>query len=260
MDKKEIVIGVIYCGYNQIDNIKETLTFWNSIKIEGYKFVVSVISVPFAEYKMFPQPLDGSTSFIRNMDKDNIQNCIFDPEFISETTARTLSLKYLTETANVDIIWQVDSDEFYTLDNVQKMLEYIDNHWYNYAFNVNFKNYIYDGKHYLDDFCVPKINVLIKLSGGGYHINPIRFITDNQILFGDDKNAFTLKSIPIPKEVALVKHYTWMHKNGKSKVQYQLAHFGDCGFRWNEQKQELELDEHYFARHGYTTPNILKEE
>ena len=240
-------IGIIYCGYNQLDNIKNTLTFWNNLKIDNVNFIVSVISVPFLEYKDIDVTLDNSEQFINNLEKNNIKTILLEPKFVKERVARTNCMESLIN-ENLDFLWQVDSDEYYTKENVENILNHL-KVTNDFEYSVNFKNYIFDGNHYLDDFCVPKINRV-----SGHKI--LSFADDNQVVYRD---FGMIRSIPIPKDIALVKHLTWLHKNGKQKVEYQLKHFGDCSYRWNNITEELELDLDYYKRHGYRIPNILKE-
>lgn len=240
-------IGILYCGFNQIDNVKNTLPFWNELSIEGVNFIVCTVSVPFLEYRQIKFDEDDTINFIKSTNKRNIKHSIFEPRFVKETVARNTAMHELVK-YNIDYLWQVDSDEYYTLENVISILKHIEQS-NNFCFSVNFKNYIFDGNHYLDDFCVPKINKVKdqKL---------LTFFDDNQIVY---QSFGLVRPTPIPKQVALIKHLTWLHKNGKQKVEYQLKHFGDCSYRWNEKDQKLEIDLDYYKRHGYTIPNILKE-
>lgn len=241
-------IGILYCGYNQIKNIEKTLTFWNDIKLDGVNFTVCVISVPFIEYKEIHFEKDGSVEFIKSLPKNNIQECIFKPEFITEKMARGIATKSLTKN-DIDFLWMADTDEYYTLDDVKKIINYLKNSNYP-CHSINFKNYIFDGKHYLDDFCAPRINYIKQQK-------VLSFYDDNQIIY---EKYGVVKPKPIPKEVAWIKHLTWLHENGKQKVEFQLKHYGDCSYRWNEDKKQLELDLDFYKRHGYVTPNIIKED
>lgn len=248
-------IGVIYCGYNQLDNVKETLSFWNNIKIDGIEIVVCTISVPFLEYKDIPIEEDGTIEWIKALEKNNIKESIFEPVYIQEPLVRTIALRSILKEKDVDIIWQVDSDEFYTVNDVKNILQYL-NENYSLGYSINFKNYIFDSSHYLDKFCIPRINRFpYKLYG---------FISDNHVAYVSDNgsimacNGDFLKEIP--KNIAWVKHITWTHKNGENKVKYQLKHFGDCSYRWNSEKKELELNYDYYIRNGYEIPIILKDE
>lgn len=255
MDKETVTnVGVIYVGYNQYENIRHTLDFWNNITIPGYKFNVVVVSVPFKEYEGIEVIQDESLTFIQSILKCNVSRVITDPKFVIEPTARNLGLWELLKNflSNGSLVWQVDSDEYYTLDQVKSILDYIEKTPESLCYKINFKNYIFDGKHYLSDFCVPKINRVKNMF--------MEFYNDNGIAYLDGSTLKSPIAHSIPKEVAYVRHMSWLHKNGKQKVEYQLKHFGACSYRWNESKGELELDLSYYSKHGYTVPTILKDE
>ncbi len=240
-------IGVLYCGFNQLENIKNTLTFWNELNIPGFEFIVGVISVPFSEYKNTNLKLDGSEKYIKSLPKKNIKYKIFDPLYIKETQARSICLFKLMSN-NPSLIWQVDSDEYYTLDNVKQILNFTSVNHTTYAFLVNFKNYIFDGKDYVD-FSASKINKIDQLK-------PLGFIDDNRILYEGGKVA---NPIEIPKDVAWVQHLTWLNETGKQKVEYQQKHFGHCSYKWNEEKQSLEFDLEYYKKFGGSPPIVNRE-
>lgn len=246
MVKNKINIGVIFCGYNQIDNIKQTLNFWNELNISKYNFFVSVISVPFAEYKNIPLKIDDSVDYIKNIKDVNICSKIFYPLYLKEFEARNKSLKVLLD-LNVDLVWQVDSDEYYTEKNVIDILNFIESNKH-FCYSVNFKNYIFDGKKYVD-FNAPKINFV-----GPNKV--LSFFDDNQLLYDNDK---LFRPFNIPKDIAWVKHLTWLNETGKQKVEYQLKHFGHCSYKWNYEKNELEFDLNYYNKFSQNVPTVYED-
>lgn len=244
---RKLNIAVIYCGYNQLDNVRSTLTFWNNLKLHNANFTVNVISVPFLEYKNIPVVLDGTEEFITSLKKSNIDKVLLEPKYVIEAVARTKCLESF-DTKDIDFFWQVDSDEYYTESDVVNILNYLQSTPH-VSYALNFKNYIFDGKHYLDDCLGTKINRV-----RGYKL--ASFVDDTQISY---LGIGLVKPHTIPKDVAWIKHITWLHKDGKQKVEYQLKHFGDCSYRWNSDKNELEIDFDYYRRYGYTVPNVLKD-
>ena len=63
----------------------------------------------------------------------------------------------------------------------------------------------------------------------------------------------------IPKEVAFVRHLTWLHGGGEKKVAYQKKRFGDCSFRFNTERGELEFDPEYFEKYKEAIPQLFKD-
>lgn len=237
-------IGIIYCGYNQRFNIEKTLSFWNDLVIPRVEFIVSVVSVPFVEYRDIHQVEDGSRDYINGLTRKNIKNVNFEPRYVNEITARGVSLNFLS-TQNVEFIWQVDSDEYYTKDNVNAIINVLRTSK-DLCYSINFKNYIFDGKHYVDNFCVRRINRVVD--------SPmLAFLDDNTIFY---ESHGVPPTTPIPKSISWVKHMTWLHEHGKQKVEYQMKHFGECGFSWNEEKNQLEINLDYYRRRGCPPPKI----
>ena len=249
LGKTKMKVGVIYCGYNQLDNIKESLCFWNDLQIDGIEFSLAVVSVPFIEYRDMLVEEDSSVEFIKSLNDKNIKYKIFDPKFVKEGIARSLGLKQLLS-LGVDIVWQVDSDEFYTVEDVKNICEFIKGNDHP-TYSINFKNYILDGKHYLDKYCTVRIYKNYERD------RFLGFIDDCTMMY---ENKRLVQPLEIPKNLAWIKHMTWLHTNGKQKVEYQLRHFGACSYRWNDEKSELEIDFDYYRRHGYQVPTILKDE
>ena len=100
------------------------------------------------------------------------------------------------------------------------------------VFEYLFKNYILDGKTiYCKGFCPPRI---FRRTGGDMISAEIdRFYYDNDLIYKLSGDTFynqcnykDLSSKTIPDNIAHIKHLTWLHKNGKNKVMYQIKHFG----------------------------------
>jgi len=74
----------------------------------------------------------------------------------------------------------------------------------------------------------------------------------------DYKNASHLE---IPRNIAHIKHMTWLHSNGKAKVEYQKKRWGEegCSYSWNYEKNILEFNEAFYAKNNLALPNLIKE-
>lgn len=245
--------GIIYCGYNNLELTKQSLPVW----IEASKerdIKIAAVSVPFAEYKQITNFNDGTTQYIKQLDKQGLIDVCFDnPTFIKEADARNLCLFYLLS-KEMDYIFIVDSDELYTKQQIFNILNYVEENKQIDCFEINLKNYIFDGKSWIDGFHPFRI-FKTKCYGGLRN-----FFYDNDVVYNDGVIHKQTKTALIPKEVAHIKHITWLNKDGKQKVQYHLKHFGDCSYKWNEQLQTLEIDFDYYKRHNYQIPIIFREE
>jgi ribosomal protein L6P/L9E len=52
---------------------------------------------------------------------------------------------------------------------------------------------------------------------------------------------------------------TWLHSNGKDKYEYQMKHFGHCGYKWNYETNQLELNLEFYAKNKIDIPKIINE-
>lgn len=244
--------GILYCGFNNLELTKQSLPIW----VEASKkenLIISSVSVPFAEYKGSGIRVDHTTHYLKEMAKKGlIKNCFDKPRFIQEAEARNMPLFYLLN-ENCDYIFIADSDEIYTTKQIKDIINFVKQNENTTCFKIMMKNYIFDGKHWMEGFNpfrIFKVN-----SHGGLQ----SFYWDNDVVYKDGKNQLQVETQIIPREIAFVKHMTWLHENGKQKYEYQMKHFGDCSYKWNAEKEQLELDMSYYKRHGYELPKIFKD-
>lgn len=250
---KPLKFGILYVGYNDMRYAPISITPWISIKhCYSDMFKIGVVSVPFIEYKDENIYADGTTQLLKDLYNEKHIDYFFDsPLFIKEAVARTLPLNDFIK-ADIDYIFLVDSDEIYSLNNISNIVNLVNDTKYD-IYNINFKNYIYDGKSYLDKYCTPRI-YNIKCNNGVK-----QFYGDCDLLYKNGITDKQMKKYIIPKEIAHIKHMTWLNERGKEKVAYQIKHFGACSYKWDDVNKTLILDMDYYDRMGYERPNIIKE-
>jgi len=244
--------GIIYCGYNVSEYIRDSLQNF----VDDQDFVISAVSVPFKEYEKQQLSTDDSTHILRDyLSEGKIKYLVDAPKYILESEARNLALQNL-EKDNVDYYWLVDGDEIYSKRDIFSIKTYVEktkSFWY----KVCLKNFVFDKNTYMEEpFCPPRIFTRLK---GGY-FNP-KFYWDNDIEY--QKVGFTInfsyKTIThrvIPQDVAWVNHYTWLdNEASKSKCEYQLSHFGHSSFKWED--GHLKFDDSYFKKTGEKKPNLI---
>jgi hypothetical protein len=251
-------IGIIYCAYNCFSYIKESLSSFAEAKRQGLINQISAVSIPFAEYFDLNQIKDGTTNLLIHLHERTLIDKIFtEPNYIQEHKARDLCLQYL-KSVDCDIIWMVDGDEFYSIEDIKNIINFINNNPNYYWYSINFKNYIFDGKQWIDGFCPPRI---FKTKSNILNID--KYYWDNDLAYKDkDDKTFNYKlldNLTIPKEVAYIKHLTWLHENGKLKYEYQIKHFGYCGYKWNYDENKLEFDKDFYLKIRQELPTIYYE-
>jgi len=251
-------IGILGCGYNCVNDLDNRLAPWFEAAKE-FNIIFSFVSCMFKEYKDLNINIDnsGTIKYFEDLKNKNlIQHFNFSELSLPESEARNLALFPLLSD-NVDCVWLLDlSDEYYTEKEIRSIISYISNDKFIQWYAINFKNYILDGKQWIDDFCPPRIF----FNSRGLGIS--KFYWDNDVIYTNGKETFNYKTLVfkmVPKHAAHVRHMTWLHSNGKLKVEYQNRHFGHCSYKWNEETNELEIDKNFFIRNNIPQPIIHKD-
>lgn len=251
-------IGVLGCGYDCADDLQNRLAPWFEVAKEC-EIIFSFVSCMFKEYKDLNTSIDNSKTveyFNDLKSKGLIQHFNAPNEALVESDARNLALFPLLSD-NVDCVWLLDlSDEYYSTKEIKAIISYVSNDKFNQWYSINFKNYILDGKQWIDDFCPPRIF----FNSRGLKL--VKFYWDNDIIYNNGRDELNYKYLVnqnIPKHSAHVRHMTWLHSNGKLKVEYQNKHFGHCSYKWNNETSELEIDKSFFIKNNIPQPIIHKE-
>jgi hypothetical protein len=186
---------------------------------------------------------DNETAFRLKTQYKDIISYVYDYKVSNDSIVRNYPLEYLLN-QNVDYIWLLDQDEFYTEQEINNIIKFIQSEPFIPYFKINFKNYFNDENHWIDGFCPPRI---FKTNFNNLKLN--KFYFENDILYTDKDNQEidykNLSYLQIPKQIAHVKHYSW---NGdseflKNKVKYQLLRYnGICSYAWNDNEKKLELN------------------
>lgn len=277
MINNNLKIGIVYCCYGNPEYIHDCIKPWLSLKEDLFNIKIAAVNGQFKEYhEMAVEDSNLETELILNqlqksgeIDYLYIQNPAnyFDEFKIYETEAqiRDKALQFLLK-EKCDVIWLLDNDEFYTEEQIENIIKYINlgSNSFESWFSIPFKNYILDGQQYLKGFCPPRI---FRVNPAGDLIYNLEcFYWDNDIRYTDPnglkKDYKELSGKRIPEKIldGGVKHLTWLHSNGKNKVIYQNKHFGHCSYKWNEEKQELEIDYDFYNKNGLDLPIIYKDE
>lgn len=252
--KNNMKIGIIYCGYNTEEYVKDTIAPWIKAK-QRYDMIISAVSVPFEEYLGLDQGKDETTNILIDLLKENkIDSLYTDPKYVKESMARNFCLFNLLD-KKCDLVVLVDSDEFYTDKDIDKLIDYINNTPQYDCYEVHLKNYVFDGTYWVDGFHP------FRAFRNDRNMGINQFYWDNDLIFNNGKTHKYTNYITIPKDILHIKHMTWLNnEKSKLKVQYHLKHFGGCSYKWDEASNKLEFDLDYYDRCGYERPRIYKDE
>jgi hypothetical protein len=258
-------IGCIYTAFNCLEHLDKSLLPWVLAKgFNGdHEFVIGAVSVPFEEYKNAdPKTFDETPARLTEyLNTKNIDYLVTEPWYVQENKARGAVLNYLLS-QDVDLVWLIDSDEFYANDQILSILRFVEANEFIDWFRLSFKNYFRDDKTYLvEPFTPPRI---FRVNTRGYRLHSCAF--DNDFIYGgvitrDLIPQERFSSMTVPISVAHIRHNSW---NGppeylKSKVQYQTSHFkhgAGCGYKWNDTTNQLDFNLDYYRKIGQPIPEI----
>ena len=254
MNKK---IGISAIGYECKEHLWEVLSPWRELRTKyPNQFFISVAHGVFPETKSLGFPILSLDGTIQDLELcynsgiiDNL-NILQYPAY--EKDIRNTTLPFLFS-KDIDYLWLLDlQDEIYTNKNILSILDFIQQESFIPTFKINFKNYVFDLNHYVDDFIAPRI-------WNNQLYNGIdKFYYDNDILFKNGSKANSLSIKTIPKNIAFVNHLSWVGSKEylNRKIEFQKKHYGQCSYRWNDNKNSLEFDLDYYEKYNILVPEV----
>tara|TARA_B100000780_G_C21060819_1_gene426360 strand:+ start:66 stop:806 length:741 start_codon:yes stop_codon:yes gene_type:complete len=239
-------IGIQILAYNCEKTIKKILEPWLSLK-NKYDIKIWMGSGQFKAYATLGYPnLNESTLKLLNRFKDDgLIDELFstavdakEDELFMDHEMRDKCVPWMRDN-DIDLMIQVDADEFYTKREANNLIEFIKNNPDHTIYNTIFKNVVGDGE--VEDWNRFSAG-WIKKHGG---IKEYYF--DMHWYFNDEFDYRHLGSIDIPKELVNPYHYTWtndMNTTGpgtiEGKIEYQKAIYsGGCDWEWNEDEKTI---------------------
>jgi len=261
-------IGVIYCGYNTADLLERSLTPWiaaRAARLSGHTFVICAVSVPFEGFDHGAEGVDGTPdALLQYQCGEHIDQVLTGIVPQKETEARGAALRYLVE-KGVDVVWQIDSDEIFTAQDITRIATIVEAQPYVAAFRVSYQNLVFDEQHALAEPFTP-MRIHRVYIAGGYRLWG----------FWDDNNAYYARSweqgtadktmvrdtdmpvLTIPPALANPLHYTWLsNERSKAKISYQVGRGWECSFRWDEITNQLAFNEPYYTKRCLPLPEVI---
>lgn len=252
-------VGILCNFYGFPHYLNDVLKSWFKFKD---RFIFAAASCKFDQYLNINYlKEDTETAFRLKTQYKDLISYVYDTQISNDSIVRNYPLNYLLEN-KADYIWLLDEDEFYTEDQINNILNFVESEPFVPWFKINFKNYVNDEKHWIDGFCPPRI---FRASFNKLKLD--RFYFENDIIYKDKDNKDidykTLANLEIPKSFAHVKHYSWCGDKEflKNKVKYQLLRYnGICSYKWNQKEEKLELDiDNYYNKFNINPPTIIKD-
>ncbi len=256
-----MVAGVIFVGYNCVDTLEQALTPWvqarSRWKENGHQIIIDAVSVPFIG---FPQGLPDNTYYILrdHAIQGHIRNLYIDGGPMKETDARGLALRSLVK-SNVGVLIQWDADEVATVEEIERLLDFVESQPLIDWFRLSYRNLVFNDKTWMKDpFTPPRVH---RVRVGPYKASS--FYEDNNVAYNgtitrDIKLDRDMSSFTIPPSIISPKHYTWLDcDRSRRKIEYQSARgWPSCSFKWDN---GLKWNASHFARLGQPIPETVSE-
>ena len=254
-------IGIQTLAYNCENTIEEVLTPWINLK-DKYDVKIWVGSGQFKIYKElgYEDKNEKTLILLNTMLNEGKVDCVFTPDpenLLSDHETRDKCINYFKK-LDIDLMIQVDSDEFYSEEDVINYMKFIEENSDYSCFNTTFKNLIGDGTKYEEWTRISAAK--IKNHGGISHY----YFDAHWSFTGEDGINIEYRQVPtitIPKELVHPLHDTWTdNRRGsgtghiKDKMEYQKRYYShDCGWVWDEVEQTVKPNVNLW---GDNTPNI----
>lgn len=259
---RKFKIGITMIGYECQEQLEKVLPYWIRLKenppansrIESIK--IGFTHGCFEETAKLGFPIlstDGTIEHLMKLkDTDSI-----DYLQIRDTPQKEYEMwtnGFQTFKDDIDLLWMLNTDEFWELDEIENVLKYIENNDLLDFYKVNFKNFCIDEDTWIDDFIVPRI-WWAKKQGGIK-----RFYQDDLLEYNNGKKDVQCSHLTIPPSVAFPKHYSWVGSKAylQRKLNFQKLRYGGSSYRWNDITDKLELNDDYYRSIGKPKPTLNK--
>jgi hypothetical protein len=265
-----MILGLHSICYNTNATLERAFAPWREVKNGALKGLVN--DVYFAvQAAAFPETVslgydlhsnDGTEETLLKFKQEGLFNdLVIHNQAVEEQVLWSENVRFLQK-YNPDYIFMIGGDEVFTVEEIEKVLKFVLHNPLTDYFRINFKNFFGRGK-YVKDFIAPRIWSNKRNGGVDYHYK------DDLVMFKNGKRDTECSCMTVPSKVVFPAHYSWSlppecsdEKNKKfvmRKLGFQKIRYVHPSYRWNEEKNELELDPTYYARVGKGVPEIYYE-
>jgi len=176
-----------------------------------------------------------------------------------DSFSRNPPLAYLVG-QDVDFVWLLDQDEFYTEQDITNVIEYIATADPVCTYKINFRNFVFSENQYIEGFNPPRIfRVFVNDTKALSH-----FYYENDVAYRINGKTMDYKQLPMaevhPSRCA-VDHHSWIGSPDflRAKIKYQLKRYnGMCSYAWDEENNTLKFNEDYYTATNQEVPQVHK--
>jgi hypothetical protein len=151
-ETKKQKIAVLFSAYNCAAHIDKVFEPWLELKDE----LGLVLAATNGRYSLSPEDKNdakGSHSLLKLVGKklDFLLHSSGTGELWTEEQGRNYMLNFALD-RNVDLIWVIDADEYYTKEQILKIINFINENQHFDSYDVQFKNYAFKYPYWVDGF------------------------------------------------------------------------------------------------------------
>ena len=258
-------IGLLVTAFECDEELDEVLKPWIEYqKLGKDEIIISVVSAQFKAYHELKIGFNNEKTVekLQYLFNNYTVKYLNTPsKALEEWDARNLALEPLL-IERCDLIWLWDADEFATVEEIEKAIEFVKTNELTCWFRTYYKNLVFDEKHYIKDFCPPRI----------FRTHYNSYVLDKYIYYNDvcykgtitrdilNQDRFPNQKIPQNKFFPL--HKSWCDlERVKKKINYQLARWSPpngngCSFKIENDK--ICFDPEYFKRINQPPPEVFE--
>jgi len=258
--------GLVIAVYNAIDYLSQCIDSWVDFRQKYGNLKIAIVDCKFDDFEdtsLSNNSNDGTCELLNQyLKKNKIDFFEKLPSKKKEHDARNVALNFLLkEKVDYIITWGVD--EFASLEEIEKITNFVEQNPAECCFTINYKNYIFDDRHWADGFCPYRIwktiHYILKLESF-YWDDDCVYI---DVISGDKVCDKMLPLCKIPKDIAHIKHHTWDNlQRNIIKILYQQKHFksgAGCFLKYNEKENKVEWNLEYFKKTNQNIPQLFED-
>jgi len=263
-------IGVQLVTYNSAETLEKLIAPWLKLK-NRYDLKIWVGSGQFKTYQeMGCENLNGPTiQLLKSMLGEGKIDYLFQPDpdnLLGDHTTRDKCIPWMRK-QDIDLMIQLDSDEFYTEEESENLIRFIEENPEYSTYNVVYNNIIGEGKEVdWERFGAGWIKRFGGISHYYYDAHWSYLGEGNPIGTKGEGNVEYRRppALTIPKELVYPTHYTWTDSKNvggpshvKEKIEYQKRYYntGECGYIWDENEQTVKKVEEMNSKFSWGKTN-----
>lgn len=256
-------IGVLLTVYNCDKYIDAVLEPWFKLK-ERYNIVISANSGMFKDYQTLGLPYRNKETLEKLSKWDlDFQVTTKGTNLLGEDESRNTCLNYLKK-QDCDLIWYLDGDEQFTSNQIENILEYVKKNPEYDHYTLCYKNLTFTENLFID---YHRESIYRTDRHGGIS----HYYFDSFLTYNDGTTTKEALGLEVPKNVAHIKHYSWLNSDTRSqdKIPYQkwrycgsdglLEENCRCSFEWDDETQQLQFSKDFYECRNMEIPTVHEE-